>query len=188
MNPFKQIDEPTLLQRIAAGDEKAMQQLYDHYIRYLTAVCSRYVSNDEDVHDVLQDVFIKVFTAIDTFSYRGEGSLKAWLTRVVLNEAIAFVRRSGRMSYVELNDETLNVADETPDTEGIPASVLHAMIRDLPDGYRTIFNLYVVEEKSHKEIAQLLGIKESTSASQYHRAKALLAQKIKYYKTLYTVS
>lgn len=188
MNPFKQIDEPTLLQRIAAGDEKAMQQLYDHYIRYLTAVCSRYVSNDEDVHDVLQDAFIKVFTAIDTFTYRGEGSLKAWLTRVVLNEAIAFVRRSGRMSYVELNDETLNVPDEAPDTEGIPASVLHAMIRDLPDGYRTIFNLYVVEEKSHKEIAQLLGIKESTSASQYHRAKALLAQKIKYYKTLYTVS
>ena len=80
------------------------------------------------------------------------------------------------------------MAEDETDIEGIPLTALHAMIRDLPVGYRTILNLYVFEEKSHKEIAALLGIKENTSASQYHRAKNILAEKIRKYHNLINVS
>ena len=79
----------------------------------------------------------------------------------------------------------MDTPDEDPDSMSVPPDVIYQMIRELPDGYRTIFNLYVIEEKSHREIAQLLGIKESSSASQLHRAKAMLAEKIREYKTEY---
>lgn len=181
-------NEKTLLHFIRKGDERAMRVLYCQYIRYLSAVCSRYIYDEEDIRDVLQDAFLKIFSSINSFEYRGEGSLKGWMTKIVLNETLKFVKRSCRLNFVELKQEEMDVSDEAPDTEGITPSVIHSMIRDLPDGYRTVFNLYVIEEKSHKEIAELLGIKENTSASQYHRAKAMLADKIKKYKTHYPIS
>lgn len=179
-----QNEEETLLRLVKKGDEQAMQTLYRLYIRYLSAVSSRYLTNDEDIRDVLQDAFLKIFSSIHTFEYRGEGSLKGWMAKIVLHETLKFVQLNCRFNFVELKAEEMDVPDDSPDTEGIPLSVIYALIRELPDGYRTIFNLFVIEEKSHKEIAALLGIKESTSASQLHRAKALLAEKINQYKTI----
>lgn len=174
-------NEQMLLCLIAGGDEKATGMLYSQYVRYLTAVCSRYIRSDEDVKDVLQDSFIKIFSSIKTFEYRGEGSLKGWMTRIVINETLKFMKRNSRLDFVQLSNEKMDLPDEEQKIEGIPSSVIYEMIRSLPDGYRTIFNLYVIEEKSHKEIADLLNIKESTSASQLHRAKAILADKIRQY-------
>jgi|SRR5574344_54955 RNA polymerase sigma factor (sigma-70 family) len=174
-------NEQMLLRRIASGDEKATGMLYSRYVRYLTAVCSRYIRSDEDVKDVLQDCFIKIFSSVRSFEYRGEGSLKGWMTKIVINETLKFIQRNSRLDFVELNNEKMDLPDEEPNMEGISSSVIYEMIRSLPDGYRTIFNLYVIEEKSHKEIADLLNIKESTSASQLHRAKAILADKIRQY-------
>ncbi len=174
-------NEQMLLRLIAGGDEKATGMLYSQYVRYLTAVCSRYIRSDEDVKDVLQDCFIKIFSSIKSFEYRGEGSLKGWMTKIVINETLKFIKRNSRLDFVELNNGGMDMPDEEPQMEGIPSSVIYQMIRALPDGYRTIFNLYVIEEKSHKEIADLLNIKESTSASQLHRAKAILADKIRQY-------
>ncbi|MBQ0034243.1 MAG: sigma-70 family RNA polymerase sigma factor [Bacteroidales bacterium] len=170
--------EKELLRLINEGDEQARYLLYAQYSRYLSAVCSRYIADDEDLKDVLQESFLKIFRSIGDFGYRGEGSLKAWMSRIVLNESLVWLKQRRHLSFAELDDEAMNLPDAPPDTEGIPAEAIHRMIRALPDGYRTVFNLYVIEEKSHREIAALLGIKESTSASQLHRAKALLAAMI----------
>ncbi len=180
-------NEELLLNLVRKGDEQAMRILYCRNIRYLSAVCSRYIYEEEDIKDVLQDAFLKIFASIKSFEYRGEGSLKGWMTKITLNETLTFIKNNSRLQFVELKQEEIDKIEE-PNTEGIPPAVIHSMIRELPDGYRTIFNLYVIEGKSHKEIAELLGIKPDSSASQLHRAKAMLAEKIKKYNTLNSIS
>lgn len=180
-------NEELLLNLVRKGDEQAMRILYCRSVRYLSAVCSRYIYEEEDIKDVLQDAFLKIFASIKSFEYRGEGSLKGWMTKITLNETLTFIKNNSRLQFVELKQEEIDKIEE-PNTEGIPPAVIHSMIRELPDGYRTIFNLYVIEGKSHKEIAELLGIKPDSSASQLHRAKAILAEKIKKYNTLNSIS
>lgn len=169
---------------IKNGDHKASRQLYDTYAGYLTGVCARYVSDDDSLRDVLQETFINIFNSLGKFSYRGTGSLKAWLTKIAVNQSLKFMRDNGGVSLVSLNEivaeDTLKEASLLDDeVENISERDIINLIRELPPGYRMILNLYVFEDKSHKEIAKLLNIKESTSASQFHRAKALLARKIK---------
>ena len=153
--------------------------LYDKYVGYLTAVCARYIPDDDDVKDILQEAFIKAFQSMDRFSWRGEGSLKAWLTRIVVNDSLKALRRKKPLSLSPTLAES--VQEEEPAFEAVPLPVIQGMIRKLPDGYRTVFNLFVFEDKSHKEIASLLGIKENSSASQLFHAKAMLARWIKDY-------
>ena len=156
-----------------------MKMLYDKYVGYLTAVCARYIPDDDDVKDILQEAFIKAFQSMDRFSWRGEGSLKAWLTRIVVNDSLKALRRKKPLSLSPTLAES--VQEEEPAFESVPLPVIQGMIRKLPDGYRTVFNLFVFEDKSHKEIASLLGIKENSSASQLFHAKAMLARWIKDY-------
>ncbi|MFY9171863.1 MAG: RNA polymerase sigma factor [Petrimonas mucosa] len=176
--------EETLLRQIIRGNRAAMKRFYDTYSGYLTAVCSRYVPDKEDVKDILQESFIKIFKAVDTFEYKGEGSLKAWASRIVVNEALKHIRTGSRLKVTNMPEGELpDLADDRePDFHEIPTPVIMEMIRKLPMGYRTVFNLYVFEEKSHKEIASLLNISESTSASQLHRAKGQLMQEIDSYR------
>ena len=173
--------EQQMLDLVRQGDAMAMKRMYSTYVRYLAAVCSRYVVNSEDVKDVLQDCFLKIFSKIDSFEYKGKGSLKGWITKITVNESLKFLQRNNRFEFVEISEHDHERPDEEPDIDALPSELLFNLIRELPDGYRTIFNLYVIENKSHKEIAKLLDIKESTSASQLHRAKSLLATKIKKY-------
>lgn len=176
-------NEKQLLNLVKQGDPMAMRTVYATYVRYLAAICSRYIINDEDVKDVLQDSFLKIFSSITSFEYRGKGSLKGWITRITVNETLKFLQKNNRFEFVEISEQEHDKPDEEPDVDALPSSVLFQLIRELPDGYRTIFNLYVIENKSHKEIAKLLDIKESTSASQLHRAKSLLATKIRRYNS-----
>lgn len=179
--------ERELVDRLRRGDASAMGEVYACFANYLTAVCSRYIIEDEDIRDVLQESFIKIFTKVDTFHYEGEGSLKAWATQVTVNEALQHLRNQKRKGMVGYDDERIEdkaeLTDETPPINDIPTEVLMEMIRNLPPGYRTVFNLYVIEGKRHKEIAELLGIQEQTSASQLMRARRLLAMWIKEYNT-----
>ena len=162
------------------GDPRGQRELYVRYAGMLTAVASRYLADTDKVKDVLQDAFIRIFERFDSFRYRGEGSLRAWMSKVVANGALQALRADGRLLPVgELPDA---VPDEDPDVDSVPMEVLQDMISRLPDGYRTVFNLFVFEQLKHKEIAALLGIKENSSASQYLRAKALLAKEIKEYR------
>ena len=167
------------MQQVRRQDKTAMKMLYDRYVGYLTAVCTRYIQDDDDVKDILQEAFIKVFKSMDRFSWRGNGSLKAWLTRIVVNDSLKALRRKKPLSLSATLAEP--VEEEEPAFEAVPLDVIQGMIRKLPDGYRTVFNLFVFEDKSHKEIASLLGIKENSSASQLFHAKALLARWIKDY-------
>lgn len=184
----KETEEERWLRKALDGDNTAIEWIYRKYVRYLSALCSRYITEDEDIKDVLQESFIKIFTSLDSFKYRGEGALKAWMAKITLNETLKFVRNNSRLPIDSIDDKDMNIADgDSMETEDIPTDVLHQFIRELPDGYRTVFNLYVIDDKSHKEIAQLLGIKENTSASQLHKAKSMLAQKIKHYRTINSI-
>lgn len=176
-------DEQELIADIIAGDTAAMKRLYDCHVGYLTAVASRYIPDEDDLKDVMQDSFVKVFTTVGSFQYRGEGSLRAWMTRIVVNEAINCLKRNRNSGQLSNAIESEEISEyEEPDMDNVPMDVVYEMIRNLPAGYRSVFNLYVFENRSHKEIAAMLGIKESTSASQFHRAKAMLARQINEYQ------
>ena len=148
----------------------------------MLAVCYRYTGDMDEAHDVLHDGFIKIFS---NFTFRGECSLATWMTRVMMTQAIDYLRRKQRFTQLVVSEEQLpDVIDEASVAEsgsGLSEEVLMKFVAELPDGCRTVFNLYVFEEKSHKEIARLLHIKEHSSTSQLHRAKSLLANRIKDY-------
>ena len=179
MTPIETENEEQLVRLVKLGDSGAMKTMYSTYIRFLTALCSRYILNSEDVKDILQDSFIKIFSGVSSFEYRETGSLKSWMARITINEILKFLKRSNRFEIVEISEEHHTIPQE--DNDALPSAVILQLIRELPVGYRTIFNLYVIENKTHREIASMLGIKESSSASQLHRAKSLLAAKIKNY-------
>lgn len=174
--------EHKLIEKLRRQDPSAMRVLFDAYAGYLTAVCARYISNNEDVRDLIQEAFIKIYSSIESFEYRGPGSLKAWMHRIVVNLSLKFIRDNKSLLVYEKNIGNFDIPDDDPDVENIPPEVIQSMIRKLPPGYRTVFNLFVFEDKSHKEIAEMLGIKENSSASQFHRAKAMLAKQIEEYR------
>ena len=182
MAPTDTDQEQHLLRLARQNDPTAMELIYSTYVRYLAAVCSRYIINSEDVKDVLQDSFLKIFSTLDSYEYRGGGTLKSWLTKIVVNETLKFINKNNRLEFTDLAETADDIADDEPDLDCVPSQVIFDMIRRLPDGYRTIFNLYVIEGKSHKEISALLNIGESTSASQLHRAKTMLAAKIRQFQ------
>ncbi len=174
-------EETALISLAKRGEHAAMKAIYSRYIGQLTAVCSRYIIDEEDVKDVLQESFLKIYASLNNFKYQGEGSLKAWMTKILVNEALKFIQRTRPTAFTPLTDDIEYAMDEDTEITDVPASVIHNFIRELPEGYRMIFNLYVIEGRSHREIAKILGISESTSASQLHRAKMNLADKIKQY-------
>ncbi len=183
MTRTENIDETELVQLVRAGNSAAMKELYVRYADYMTAVVSRYIPDRNRMRDVLQESFVKIFSAVAKFEYRGAGSLRAWMTRIAVNEALKSLKRRERFDVPLLDHDPPDVADDDdPPPIDIPQSVIHDLIRGLPTGYRTVFNLYVFENRSHREIADMLGIAESSSASQLHRAKNMLAKLIREYE------
>ncbi len=167
-----------LVERIRQKDQRAMSQLYQMYVRELSSVCYRYVPSKADAKDVLQNSFVKIFTAIPTIDYRGEERFRGWMKKVVVNEALGFLRERKRLLFVEQDAEAMQISDDEPQTRNISDDELHRLISELPDGYRTVVNLHVFEGFPHKEIAALLGITVSTSTSQFHFVKRVLAKRI----------
>lgn len=176
-------DEQRLAELIRRGDNAAMRVFCSLYVSHLKAICTRYVTDSEDASDVLQETLISIVTHISDFHYLGQGSLKAWATRIAVNESLNYIRRNRRqeLTLQEQYIDDIAEEEEDPPIEDIPPEVIQQMVRQLPTGYRTVFNLYVFEDKSHQEIAQLLGTSVKTSISQLHKAKNLLAQMIQTY-------
>ncbi len=170
-------DEAQLINDCQRQIAAAQQQLYESYARKMMGVCMRYVNDYETARDLLHDGFIKVFTHITSF--QGEGSFEGWLRRVFVTTALEYLRKNDvlRESYDISTNYNLQTEEETI-IERISADELRTIIGTLPTGFRTVFNLYAVEGYSHKEIGKLLGITESTSRSQFARAKNILKQKI----------
>ncbi|RYD54792.1 MAG: sigma-70 family RNA polymerase sigma factor [Sphingobacteriales bacterium] len=157
---------------------KAQKLLYDRYAQKMMLVCLRYVKNQADAEELMLNGFYKFFDQIERFVYNGEGSIAPWLKKIMVNECLMFLRKKGRLIMI---DE--KAAEEIPADDsffsGMEAARLFGYITELPHGCRTVFNLFVVEQYTHKEVAILLGISEGTSKSQLSKARQLLQHKIK---------
>lgn len=174
--------EERLAKRLQGGEKDALKDFYSLYAEYLTAVCARYVTDEEDLKDVFQDALVQILSHISEFNYRGAGSLQAWVSRIAVNQSLKYLRERHQNELARLSwDVPDEEENDDPPINDIPPEVLQEMIRQLPTGYRTVFNLYVFENKSHQEIAQILGISTNTSCSQFSRAKNLLVKKITAY-------
>lgn len=155
------------------GDAAAQRQLYDAFAPTMLGICYRYTKSMDDAQDVLQEGFIKVFQHLHQF--RAEGELGGWIRRIIVNAALGFLKKNKNYAAEMLiMEEHLHpVSTDDPEIE-LNAKDLANMIRQLPTGYQTIFNLHAVEGYSHVEIAVMMGISEGTSRSQYSRARNLL--------------
>lgn len=171
------VTEPELLERLKAQDRGAQKWLYDRYAPLMFSVCRRYLRSREDAEEALVSGLYKVFSQIE--SYSGAGSFEGWIRRIVVNEALMKLRKGNHLLFP---GDDLNIADAT-DGFSIEAELSAREILDLldtlPTGYRTIFNLYVLEGYKHQEIADLLGISINTSKSQLILAKEKLRQLLK---------
>lgn len=153
------------------------QMLYERFSAKMFAVCLRYTKDEDEAQDVLQDGFIKVFKNLEKF--RAEGSFEGWVRRIFVNTAIEYYRRAVKMKPVSESEER-NLEDTGLDAlDNINEKEIMKLITQLSPGYRTVFNLYVIEGYGHKEIADMMGISEGTSKSQLARAKAVLQKMIK---------
>ena len=182
------MSEAELSEQCQKKNKYAQNQLYKQYAGILFALCIRYIGHNETTKDLLHDGFLKIYTSFDQFSYRGKGSLKAWLCKVMVNTILEYLRKNEKTKNFILMDEipeSQDIPEESPSLTLIPQEVIMKFIIELPIGYRTVFNLYTFEEKSHKEIAELLGINEKSSSSQLYRAKIFLSKKIKEYLNKY---
>ena len=182
------MNEAKLAQFCIKGNNEGRKELYECFARQMMGICFRYTADEEISHDLLHDGFIKVFESIASFQYRGEGSLKAWMSKIFVNTALEYLRKKkNQKEYVNIDEinEAL-VFEESEESDKIPKQVLMGFVSELPDGYRTVFNLYVIEEFSHKEVSEKLGISESSSRSQLARAKSALNQKVKEYMKLHS--
>ena len=165
-----------LVQQCLRQDVRAQRTLYERFSPKMYALCLRYLKEADDAQDVLLKAFTKVFEQLPRF--RGEGSFEGWVRRIVVNEALMFLRKhKHRHITIELEEAAASV-EQYPQLE---ADDLLQLVQALPEGYRTVFNLYAIEGYAHAEIAERLGISEGTSKSQLSRAKELLRQRITNY-------
>jgi RNA polymerase sigma-70 factor (ECF subfamily) len=166
----------SLVKDCLKGKPVAQRQLYQLFAGTMLSVCYRYTKSMADAEDVLQEGFVKVFFSLHQFRFQGE--LGGWIRRIMVTTAINFLKRNARyQTELLFTDEHLHaVNDESHPEIKMEAKELADLIRQLPTGYQTIFNLYAVEGFNHVEIGKILGIQESTSRSQYARGRALLMQ------------
>ena len=165
--------EEAILQGCLKNHAAAQRELYQRYSPKMLAVCFRFAHNREDAEDMLQDGFIKVFLQIHTF--QGKGAFEGWIRRIMVHTCINHLKKNKRFNE---NVDLIQASSAQVREESIPSIVQAKQIVDcirlLPIGYRTVLNLYAIEGYSHKEISGMLDIEESTSRSQYTRAKAML--------------
>ena len=171
------ITESDLIKGCIEGNRRMQEEMYRRLSPRMYAVCLRYAGNAEEAEDILQEGFIKVFKKLDSF--RSEGSFEGWVRRIFVNTAIEHFRRKRYLMPVTEKEEntiegkSISVLDELAEKD------ILALVQELSPGYRTVFNMYVVEGYTHKEIADSLGISEGTSKSQLSRAKVILQDMVK---------
>ena len=168
-------EEELLIAGCKRNEMWARKNLYERYAPVMMAVCVRYTSDRETARDVLQEGFIKLYAKIDTYS--GIGSFEGWMRRVFVTTALEYLQRNRLNRFFDEYDDKMEDTGSSA-LEKISADELLACIAELPHRFRTIFNLYAIEGYSHSEIAEILKIKESTSRSQFTRARQLLQKNI----------
>lgn len=172
------MDEQQLLKDCLKGDVHAQKRLYEKYARKMFGVCLRYAGDQPMAEDFMQEGFIRVFANLK--NYRMEGSFEGWIRRIMINTSLEILRKKDIFRYASPLDNDFEVCDQAEEGEDVPdTDALVRLIQAMPAGFRAVFNLYVVENCSHKEIGQMLGISEGTSKSQYARARAWLQKRLK---------
>ena len=168
--------QTAVVRKACKGDAAAQAWLYQQYSKSMFNICTRMVSNRSDAEDILQESFIIAFKNIQQLKEAVQ--FGGWLKRIVVNECIRYSKKT--VYWNEWEDDRNNqlVAEETEWWKTVDFTIIHREIKGLPDGCRQVFNLFVIEDLSHKDIARELGISESTSKSQYHRARQLLKERI----------
>ncbi len=165
--------EDNIIEGCLGNDPSAQRELFNRFSPKMLAVCYRYAQSREDAEDMLQEAFIKVFTQMHTF--QNKGAFEGWIRRIIIHTCINFLKKYKKFNdSIDLEQATyVHVKEETIPSI-MQAKQVAECIRSLPVGYRTVLNLYAIEGYSHREIATMLDIEESTSRSQYTRAKSML--------------
>lgn len=171
------ITDSDLIVGCIEGNRRMQEELYRRFSARMYAVCLRYAGNAEEAEDILQEGFIKIFKKIDSF--RSEGSFEGWVRRIFVNTAIEHFRRKRYLMPVTEKEENTIEGKYTSVLDELAEKDILALVQELSPGYRTVFNMYVVEGYTHKEIADMLGISEGTSKSQLSRAKVILQNMVK---------
>ncbi|EAZ80878.1 RNA polymerase sigma factor [Algoriphagus machipongonensis] len=168
--------ETGIIQGCLKGDRSAQRHLYDTYSGKFLAICIRYLKDREHAEDVMIEGFMKIFEKLS--QYQHKGSFEGWMKRIIVTQALMTLR-SNRHLMMEVNMENESqFEDQNYELTHLETQELLEMVKSLPVGYRTVFNLYAIEGYSHQEIADLLGISVSTSKSQLNRARNVLKEKI----------
>ncbi len=168
-------EEHDLIAGCKRGEMWARKELYERYAGTMLSLCARYTGDRDSARDVLQDGFYKIFTKIEDYS--GTGSFEGWMKRIFITTALEQLRKKRFLSTTGEYEEGIEDTDASV-FDKLSADDLHRRISELPDGFRTVFNLYAVEGYSHAEIAKMLQIKEVTSRSQFMRARQILQKNI----------
>ncbi len=165
------------IEKAKEGDRRAQKAIYDSLSQKMYAVCLRYMGQRDAAEDVLQDGFVTLFAKLDSFS--GDGSFEGWARKIFVNTALMSLRKNDILKDSEDVDSARSLSSDAPSAmQEMSYKELMQMISELPPGFRTVFNLYVIEGYAHNEIAEALGISEGTSRSQLLRARAMLQAKI----------
>lgn len=170
-------NERHLVEACIRNERTAQRQLYELFASKFYAIAVRYMKDEEDAADVMQDAFVKVFKYINTFRF--DCPFEAWARRILINTALKALQKKKRQGYqIDANELTNQLSEKATDISNMALEELMELIHELPDGCQTIFNLYAIEGYKHHEIATMLDISEGTSKSQYSRAKQILQQKL----------
>ena len=169
------LTENELIEGCRKGDRASQKALYERYCRKMMVVCLRYSKSTLEAEDILQESFVKIFQSIKDF--RQEAKLETWITRIMVNTALNSQRKKLYL-YPMVDVEEINLPTDEVSLSGINFNQLLEMVQSLPQGCQIVFNMFAIEGFSHKEIAEMLGISEGTSKSQYARARSLLQSKL----------
>lgn len=171
------MDISELLKEARQGSAASQKYIFDMFCDRLMLVCCRYLKSREDAEEVLLDGFYKFFKNISAFQYQGEVAMYAWLKKIMINECLMQLRKKNVFTIVT-DSAAENIPLEEEALNNLSAKEIFELIVQLPVGYRTVFNLHVIEGMDHKEISALMGIAEGTSKSQLSKAKSLLQKKL----------
>ncbi len=169
------MEDKKLIEACCKKSEKAQKEIYERYQQQMFRICYRYLGNVQDAEDVLVEGFLKIFDKVGTFEYRSAASFGNWMKTIMINESLMLLRRNRHLQFSE--HDLIIEHDSTVEFE-MELKDIHKLISNMPDGYRTIFNMFVVEGYSHNEIAEMLEISLQTSKSQLSRARRFLSKMI----------
>ena len=171
------MDEESLIAGCIKGNQMAQKALFDSFSPKFFALCLRYMNSADDAEDVLQEGMVKIFTKLP--EYKGKGSFEGWMRRIIVNTCLDQIRKNQKLKLdVSIDKEEYKLSMNANILENMSANELIEEIKKMPPGYRVVFNMFAIEGYSHQEIAEKLGVKESTSKSQYLRARAYLKERI----------